>query len=64
MEGKNYYEIGALVRGSFRSLLWQLQFKYGSLSWTEDKGWIESTFYVKGDTEAIQELNRIVESWG
>lgn len=60
---KNYYEIGALHRREFRSLLKRLKFIYEDLTWEEDRGWIESIFYVSGNLEAILRLNSICDEW-
>ncbi len=60
---KNWYQMGALNSGEFRSALKRLQFTYDDVTWTEDKGWLSSVFYVKGDEKAITTLNQMVEVW-
>lgn len=53
---KEYYEIGLLIRGKFRRWCMQL-----SLTYKEDKGWLDSGFLVEGDENKIAQLNQILE---
>ena len=62
-QGKCWYEVGALLRGSFRSLLKRFRFLYGNLEWEEDKGFLESIFYIKGDVEILEKINNITVEW-
>ena len=62
-QGKNWYEVGALLRDNFRSLLKRIRFTSGNLEWEEDKGFFESSFYVKGEIKILEKLNKIVEGW-
>jgi len=55
---KQSYLMGALNRGMFRRLL----FQWG-LHYTEDRGWLDSAFWVTGTEEEIESLSTIIEEW-
>ena len=58
-ERKFEAEAGALTRGGLRRLLGFIKHEFSEvdLSWFEDKGWIESVFYVtfKGEENLVNE---------
>jgi len=51
--GVLYFEVGSLHRNGFRKLLCELHFADYSFSYTEHKGLLISTFYIKNYSEAV-----------
>ena len=59
---KEKFEMGALWRGDFRSLLLRLQHEYPGTTFTEDRHLISSMFYVTTDSlPVVNEINRMLE---
>jgi len=61
-DSKEVFTVGALIRGQFRRVLNQLEFE-GKLSYTEDKGWLDSAFYVRCSEETLNSLYEMWEDW-
>ena len=55
---KQYYEIGAIHRGSFRRVCLQLD-----LNFKEERSFFESCFMVKGNVNNLLILENQVKEW-
>ena len=52
---------GRWVRADVRSFLLEFQFSHDGLTFTEDKGFFDSTFYVRGPLESVAVLAQIIQ---
>jgi hypothetical protein len=52
---------GALMRGSVRNIVKNMQFHGYDIELLENKGWIESDFKVKGDIDTIEMFKRMLQ---
>lgn len=54
---------GALMRRSVRNELERLRFLGHQVEWHEAKGFIESTFTVRGSPEVMRKIGAAVREW-
>lgn len=57
------FEAGFLLRRSIRNLLERLEFEGLSIQWLEQKGFISSTFIIKGSNVDIERIYDIVKQF-
>lgn len=57
------YEIcaGLLLRDRIRRLLSLASWMREGLEWKEDKGFLESTFYIRGPFETVEDVVKMIQ---
>lgn len=54
---------GALVRGQLRRGLQDMKWMGHGVEWEEDKGWLDSVFYIRGPRDIIKQLGDILDQY-
>lgn len=55
------FDVGILVRRSVRNLLEEVQFNHPDFRFLETKGFLESTFHIKGELDLVQSVRLSLE---
>ena len=58
---KFIFTAGRFIRADVRSMLIGAEFDYPGLTWKEDKGFWDSTFYVSGPVKPVQAIANLMQ---
>ena len=57
------YTAGVLVRSRIRDFLKEEKFRGSKIEWIENKGFLESTFLIRGEPQQVNPVCEAIDRW-